>query len=208
MLIIITLGFTETFALRSVFKKGLKPMDKIIIIQPNKEDERAIKAKNTLIDIVTKVVPNIEIINEKVDTSDFFDSIKKITSVLNNNKERPIYANLSGGMRLLIVEVLMALTLYPEEAEVEIYSEDGSNTVTFKTDFIKPVQIDQIDRRILSNIENSKGSITSLSNLSNLPKSTVWRRLKKLEELNLVKNGNLTPKGYLIISSSKSGNGN
>ena len=204
MLIIITLGFTETFAIRSIFSRGIRPGDKIIIIQPNREDERAVKARNSLVDVIRKVSPEIVVLDEKINYADFFQSVKRIISILNSNKERPIYANLSGGMRLLIAEVLIALVLYNDSSEIEIFSEDGSNSVTFNSDIIKPLPLDDTDMKVLLNIAKSNATITGVASASGLSKSTVYRRFKKLEGLGLVKGGRLTEKGNLFVCSSES----
>ncbi|MEM4649771.1 MAG: CRISPR locus-related DNA-binding protein, partial [Candidatus Bathyarchaeia archaeon] len=61
MIIVITLGFDEKFALRAITRRGLKPEDEIIIVTSKPSDERTEKAFQNFTTILKKVFLNPKI---------------------------------------------------------------------------------------------------------------------------------------------------
>jgi CRISPR locus-related DNA-binding protein len=101
--------------------------------------------------------------------------------------ERPIILNLSGGMRLLVVEALCAALISRVPMTVEVESEDGKALVAFSTDDLSFPEIDEIDRRIMESLARGVRTLDPLSERLGISKPTVWRRLRRLERARMVK---------------------
>jgi len=227
MLYLITLGFDEKFAIRSMVSKGLKPGDEVVILMPEGSvgysQSKAERAFNNLKQFVETVQPKLKIIRVEVEVRDLTSSVAKIQSVIRSSSQREIYANLSGGMRILIIEVLLALVLLGIEAEIEIELEDMEATVKLYSSYFFKEELDWTDRIILSTLLNSEKSVheivseieRDLAESDSQPPSrvTVWRRILELEKKRLVDHRNigkmkyykLTNKGEFLVKLTRKG---
>jgi CRISPR-associated protein Csa3 len=199
MLYLVTLGFSETFALRGILSRGLREEDRVIIVMPSKEDPRAEKAKSSLLDVLTKAMPNLKYNELRLPHEDFYGSVKIVRDSVRSFAERPVYVNLSGGMRLVILETLLGLITANIDGEIEVYSEDYSTQVSFRIWDMTPVYLDREDRRVLEMVSDGITSPTEIAEKTGISKATAWRKLKRLEELGLVADGRITGKGRLYL---------
>jgi len=101
--------------------------------------------------------------------------------------ERPIVLNLSGGMRLLVVEALCAALISRVPMTIEVESEDGKALVAFSTDDLSFPEIDEVDRQIMESLARGVRTLGLLSEELGISKPTVWRRLRRLERAGMVK---------------------
>ncbi|MGC8615278.1 MAG: CRISPR-associated CARF protein Csa3 [Thermoprotei archaeon] len=188
MIIVISLGFNENTPLRYTIRKGLKETDTILIAYPrqSKEDERALRARQALIKIITSIYHEIKIIEFPVNVQDFYCAVMELGQKIAEIRERDIYVNLSGGMRALIAEILSALELFRINSEVTISLEDGTGEITFRsTDFL-PKTLDKVMLQIISEVHSGHGSIVNISNSLGVPKSTIWRKAVDLEKMGIL----------------------
>ncbi|QIW23753.1 CRISPR locus-related DNA-binding protein [Sulfolobus sp. S-194] len=197
MILVVTLGFDEKFQIRALMRR-FTDLEKVIIVG-SFDDERAKKALESFESVLKSAQVNYELV--EVDPHDFYDTIITITrKIINNNKGRRFVLNISGGMRILIIEVLFAFIFSGLEAEVEIESEDFNTVVSFRLSDMYPVHLTQDHLRILMSIKDGYTSVNSIHLRINLSLSTTWRRLKELREMGLIDDENkLTVKGELVI---------
>jgi len=182
MIFIASLGFDEKFILRSIMSKGLNPSDKIILFLSKPIDDRSLKAFRNIENLVKKAYPLLDIKRYEIEVSDFFNAVSKIYDILRNEIiGGDIIINLSGGQRILILEVLAALKLLSINAKIEIETEDSSYIVEFPLKIFGELKLDRDDVEILSTISDGK-TFSQIASEVKLSKTTVWRRLKHLEK--------------------------
>jgi len=181
--IVASLGFEERFLLRAVIRRGVKENDKIVVIMPEKGDPRGEKAFQTLKELLDKAFPQIELIKHEVNVQDFYGAISNLRNLLNKlNLENNIVLNLSGGQRLLILEILAAALSLGINAELEIETEDSSVYLTIPIKTMHQLKLDRIDQEILRKVaERGEIRLKDLEELK-IPKATLWRKLNRLTE--------------------------
>jgi CRISPR-associated protein Csa3 len=219
MLYIITLGFDEKFALRAIVSRGLRENDEILVLMPTASDKysqsKAEKAFDNLKQFIEKVQAT-KIKRVELDVKDLARAVSGIKKEIKESYQKEVYANLSGGMRILIIEVILALILLGIEAEIDIDLEDMGGTVTLYSSYFMKEYLDWIDHLILLSLlgdEKDIGQITEkikkdLADTDAIPPSrvTVWRRILLLEKKMLVKHSShgktrlysLTKKGQFL----------
>jgi CRISPR locus-related DNA-binding protein len=114
-------------------------------------------------------------------------SVLTLTRAFRSWAERPIILNLSGGMRLLVVEALCAALISRVPMTIEVESEDGKALVAFSTDDLSFPEIDEVDRQIIESLARGDKTLDSLSERLGISKPTAWRRLRRLERAGMVK---------------------
>ncbi|WP_449462196.1 CRISPR-associated CARF protein Csa3 [Tardisphaera miroshnichenkoae] len=210
MLVVISLGFNENSPLRYMIRKGLKETDTILIAYPrqSKEDERALRARQALIKIISSIYQQIKIVEFSVNVQDFYGAVMELGQKIAEMHEPDIYVNLSGGMRALIAEILSALELFRINSEVTISLEDGSGEITFRSSDLSPKTLDKVMLQIISEVHSGHGSVVSISNNLGVPKSTIWRKAVDLEKMGILlregKEYSLTDVGKLYAMLNKS----
>lgn len=186
MLALFTLGFDEKFAIRALLRRGLRSEDLVTVLIPEKRRDPRTDKAISLLDMFLKTAlgkANMHIL--EIPIEDFSLAISKIRSYIISRPERPIYANLSGSMRVLVIETLIAIISTGLDAEIEVEAEDGSLIVSFRTWEILPERLDNIDLEILKR-SLEVISLPELSKQMNMPKSTVWRRVVSLSKKGLI----------------------
>jgi CRISPR-associated protein Csa3 len=212
LVLLFTMGFDERFVLRSILRNGLQSGETILLILPvNGEEARAEKAINTLKTFVkqTQHDAKIELIRVKLD--DVYSAVSDIGSILRSTRER-IIANLSGGMRLLILVTLAAILSSGVNAKIEVDMESGKGPIILPLELYKPLNLEPVDIVIMRklSIMGKRVNLEELAESLEMNKSSVWRRMRNLEEKRLVASSkvgrkmeyNLTESGIAILKIS------
>jgi len=194
MILIVTLGFDEKFALRSILRRGVKEGDELIAFLPYGGDMRGEKAFLSLKQTLLKMLPELKIKKVEINIKDPYEAISRIRKIFRelSLKGEVIIINISGGQRLLIIETLAAaLSLNLKKAELEIETEDSSFYFNSTLDIMLPMELDTLDLEILKKVaEKGSTKLAKLAEISEIPKTTLWRKLNRLTELKLLeKNG-------------------
>jgi CRISPR-associated protein Csa3 len=183
---IFTLGFDEAFAIRALLRRGINDGDKIIIVIPDKEDSRTNSAIQTIKEVINKTNKRVKIEEIRLQVENFNTSTETIRKILTSHEGEQIYANLSGGMRALVLETLVGIIKSNVKCEIEVDLEDRTNFIKFTTTDIRTPEIEPEEYNILSSFDTII-TLSELSKVLNKPKSTLWRKIKKLEEKGLIK---------------------
>jgi CRISPR-associated protein Csa3 len=189
MILVMTLGFDEKFALRAIFRRGLRVDDKVIFVVPEDEDPRAEKAFSTLRQVVFKSIPEVSVERFKIPVREFPKAVSLIRKLALNllRSGEKVVLNLSGGQRIVILEVLAGfLSCGAIDVEVEVESEDSSTLAVFPLMMMANIELDHEDIRILGVLAQSPRKFSEVYLTVGLSKSSAWRRLKKLIDLRLV----------------------
>lgn len=187
MKLILTLGFDEKFALRSIIRNGLQDRDEIYAVLPEGGDARAEKAFSNLKEFVDKAFNNIKIERIYVPVENFAQTVNRMRLFLRGIGVGDKILNLSGGQRVLIVALLIAASGLDLDLDVEIETEDSKLVHRFPLSIMKAQNLDQIDLKILEYLSKKSLTIGELSEVMGISKATVWRRLEKLTSLDFVK---------------------
>ncbi|MEM2293806.1 MAG: CRISPR-associated CARF protein Csa3 [Nitrososphaerota archaeon] len=192
---IATIGWTEWPIASAVIKHGLSSGDRVILLCPEKRDERAREALSDVKGFVSKFTQGVEVVDIPVPVHNPVEAVVMLAKMMKNEAEkgRRLIVNLSGGMRILVIEVLLALTLLRvDDLELEIRTED-------KVDLSIPRlwrcyhDLTREESMVLEAL--ARGERVSLSEVSKRIKAsiaTTHRILKRME-------------GDGLISSKKSG---
>jgi CRISPR locus-related DNA-binding protein len=174
----------EKFAVKALLRHHSERTKVVVIVPEGIQDERGLSVLN---DFVKRYVNEEGVELMKVPIGDFHGSVLTLARAFRSWAERPIILNLSGGMRLLVVEALCAALISRVPMTIEVESEDGKALAAFSTDDLSMPEIDELDRRIMESLARGVRTLDPLSERLGISKPTVWRRLRRLERAGMVK---------------------
>ena len=140
---------------------------------------------------------------------DFFGALQQIINILNDKREFDFIINLGGGLRILDFEILSAFTILRRNAKIEVEPETFvGGPVEFEVRDLIPPPLDDVSIEILKGVRENTFKLEEITDAIGISRTTVWRKLKKLEEDSFVSRiGNsmysITPKGNLILSANE-----
>jgi CRISPR locus-related DNA-binding protein len=184
VIVAVTFDSDEKFAVKALLRHYSERRRVVAIVPEGYQDDRALSVLN---DFVKRYVNEEGVELMKVPIGDFYGSVLTLTRAFRSWAERPIVLNLSGGMRLLVVEALCAALISRVPMTVEVESEDGKALATFSTDDLSFPEIDEVDRQIIESLARGVRTLDSLSERLGISKPTAWRRLRRLERAGMVR---------------------
>ncbi|MEM2930783.1 MAG: CRISPR-associated CARF protein Csa3 [Thermoproteota archaeon] len=207
---IATIGWTEWPIASAIIKHGLSKGDKIILLSPEKRDDRSRATINEVKHFVAKFVSSAEVSEVSIPIHSPSEAIPLIAKLVSEEgRGRDLIVNLSGGMRILVLETLLALTLiHVENLVLELQTED-------KVDVQLPILWRPVEnlsspaRKTLKILgEREPVSLSDLASGLRVSVATAHRLLKSLEENSIVSSKKvgkerimeLTPKGRILLS--------
>ena len=124
MIVAVTFGpdADEKFAVKALLRHHSERAKVVVIVPEGIQDERGLSVLN---DFVKRYVNEEGVELMKVPIGDFHGSVLTLARTFRSWAERPIVLNLSGGMRLLVVEALCAALISRVPMTIEVESEDG-----------------------------------------------------------------------------------
>lgn len=222
MLYIITLGFDEKFAVRAIVSKGLTRDDSVLVITPessvNYSQDKADTALRNLKKFIQTVQPGVSLNEIKIDIKNVSKAVSKIMDAIKSSNQKNIYANLSGGMKLVTIETLISLIQLGVDCEIDVEAEDLSGPVKLYTSYFDRSSLEWEDKLILASLLGSEKTLLEITETIRhdlegtvyQPPSrvTIWRRLESLERRGFVnyrthkrvKYFSLTPKGEFFAN--------
>jgi len=207
MIIVFTFGFDEKFAIRSLLRRSVGGNDEVVVLIPsNRPDERSEKALAALDDFVSRYVNGKGVKKYEIEIDNLYVAVPRIAGLFRSWAKRPIILNLSGGMRLLIIETLIAAIYCGIPIRVELETEDGKTFAEFETHHLHPVQLDWLDVEIMKILEGNRMSLRVIAEALRVSRPTAWRHIKKLSESGFVKLEGVTDRkrmgGRFLVSST------
>ncbi|MDW7978136.1 MAG: CRISPR-associated CARF protein Csa3 [Candidatus Caldarchaeum sp.] len=188
--IFVTIGFTEWPVVSSLIKNGLAANDRVVTIVPMKSDPRSQTTLQEIRVFLSKFAPDVVLETLAVEVRSFEEAVSAILARMVKEKQerRKVVVNLSGGMRVLILETYVAMVLSGStDAVAEIMTEDKHElvlpnllTVDFHA-FLK-----EIDFKILHVLRNGQ-SILDVAKAVRKPVSTTYRRVVGLEKIGVLR---------------------
>jgi len=194
MYLIAVLGFDERHVIRSLLRLGFKNVDVIYLVVPSgritRQTEEAIKR----ITEVAKLANVSDVKVFEVDPLGFGSAVAKLRKLIMDlcSGGKDLVISLGGGMRVLIVETLIASLLVPKELSshilivVDLESGEGYIEVNISNILaISELKLDEL--QVLKYLlTKAPAGPTEISKTLGIPKTTVWKILKKLHAKELV----------------------
>jgi CRISPR-associated protein Csa3 len=211
-LLVTTLGFEEKFQVRAFIRHGRAEISEVLIVVPPGNDERKVRAMENLTSLLREAEITFSIL--EVDPSNFARAVATICRAVKGLKEREFVVNLSGGMRALGIETLMAFMVLGIDFKLEIELENLSGVITFDIRDLELRVQDQISMKILRVVKEEGSTLYAISKETGIPRSTVWRKARELQRLGFLRRAQsgrwakyfLTDKGLIASSASSEGN--
>jgi len=186
MFVLATLGFDEKFIIRDLFARGIEENTKLVLLSSGK-DNRTLVAYENIRKLAEIAGFKVEMIT--LDLKDHVNSISKIKEIIRENiGQEKIVFNLSGGQRLLIFYVILAIISLEVYGELVIHSEAGDFTLNLPTNVLFRHPLDEEEYAILKFLKkNGRANLNTISDELGIPKVTAWRKINKLLKLELIK---------------------
>lgn len=200
-LVLVTVGFDVNLVLRSLLKIGLGEGDCVLLVYSRSggeyEQRRVEETVKTLKTILAGV--RVEHYDAIVTGMDFVSDVAVVLKALKEHGKKVIVASLVGGMRIVIVEALVALALYERfidtdaEVSVHVMREDGVyDTVVPLSALNLPdlgprelAVLEEIGRRFESRPRNEIANV--LSREMSITESMAYKALESLEEKGFIR---------------------
>ncbi|MEM4889848.1 MAG: CRISPR-associated CARF protein Csa3 [Thermosphaera sp.] len=199
--LIATLGFDERHVIKSLIEIGMSDVHKLVLLVPNWNlDERTERAIKIIREIAkyAGLSSDETIVIKKINVLDFWSGIRDVLKTLIDLYLEDVdefIVSLSGGLRILVIETLLATLLIDKKIAdritIRISIENSKQSVSIKVNTIPIcIEIDETDRKVLEAIRKGYNNLNQVALETNLPKSTVWKILQRLSSRNVVrKNG-------------------
>jgi len=186
--LILTLGFDERFCFRAILRHGIKEGDEVVLITAGLVDR--VKKAYEWIKTVVERSYDVKVRLIEVDVKNLMKAILDVVKILDEYKDWNVIVNLSGGMRILTIIMLFALTIKPmRHIKVEIELEDLSALIEIPTqlfavgDVKSKLTNEKIEiLKLISRFEEVKEIVKVLGKDA----STVRRHIASLVEMGLV----------------------
>jgi CRISPR-associated protein Csa3 len=187
--LIATLGFDEKFCYRAILRHGIKEGDEIVLITAElvEKVEKAFEWIKKLVQ--TSFSDKVAVRLIQVDIKSPEKSIKAVSELIGSAQGKLI-VNLSGGMRALVIIVLIACIMKAKrDMVIEIETEDFSSLLLIPSELLKLIKDPPggIYLEILKLVKNGVRKAESISKELKRDVSTVRRHLAELENLGLIK---------------------
>lgn len=211
-----TLGYTEWPVVSSLLKHGLEHGDKVATVIPSRSDPRSQATLSEIRSFLSKFVVDVELESVPVDVHDFEKSVITLVGYLRKEtaRGRRLVVNLSGGMKILVLEVFTALFLsHVENVQAEIITEDKvevSLPALWRTGSVGMLR--DTDLRILELCMRSQNVVSIAKGLKK-PVSTTYRWVRRLERAGFVQTikrdrgrfVHITGLGRIVFEASRAG---
>ncbi|MEM0456793.1 MAG: CRISPR-associated CARF protein Csa3 [Nitrososphaerota archaeon] len=194
-LFICTIGWTEVPIVRLVVRHGLEVGDFVLLVKPTGSDEKAEAALSSIKDFLGKLWGEVSSKNFSVleiDPLDPITSIKRVKNLIKHIEAKKLIAILSGGMRSILLIVLMAIlylnySLKDVELTIEVDIEGRNEYLRLDSRLIDIVKWrpTEAQLKMLELIRNKPLTMRELAESLDVNVSTVYRWFKEFEKMGL-----------------------
>ncbi|MEM2910777.1 MAG: CRISPR-associated CARF protein Csa3 [Nitrososphaerota archaeon] len=194
-LFICTIGWTEVPIVRLVVRHGLEVGDFVLLVKPTGSDEKAEATLNAIKDFLGKLWGEVSSKNFgvlEIDPLNPLASIKKVKSIIRRLEAKRLIAILSGGMRSVLLIVLMAILhlnylLKDVELTIEVDIEGRNEYLRIDSRLIEIIRWKPTEAqlRMLELIRNKPLTMRELAESLGVNVSTVYRWFKEFEKIGL-----------------------
>jgi CRISPR locus-related DNA-binding protein len=197
--IYINFGFDISGVVSSISSLGIDSNDEVIIIVPMTKNERSEHARAQLKDFFNTLIQkgiDFKYRYLEVNETDITNTIKNIINDT-KNWNNDIYFEATGGVRSIIVAMVIAATILGNKVKslYTIAETKGKRVKAYIPPLFPPI-IDHKDQKILKHIGNKTVLLEDITKELKIPKSTLSRRLRKLQKMGIVERIGLKPASF------------
>lgn len=183
----VTLGFNEAFLLRLLAETNAVQEDRLVIVVPRPMAEGTRSAlENMRAQALRLRYPPPEV--REIGLSSFDSALLEVVSVLNPLPE-PVITDLSMGMRMVDVLILLSLLITGKQFRAYLREEGTGRAMSFSDADLRALLTDytQEDVKLLSALSGSPMRVEELAKTLGKSEKTVINRTADLKRLGLVK---------------------
>lgn len=183
-----TIGFDEKFCYRAILRHGIKEGDVVVLITGRIVDrvQKACEWVQQLLRTSYGEKTKVEIV--ELDVNNVVGSIKTVSSKIEELEGYDVIVNLSGGMRALIIIVLLACIKSSKPVKVEIETEDFESLIEIPEKLLSLVKtpIGEDKMEVLRAIASGCREAGKIAGKLGKDASTIRRHIAALEKMGLV----------------------
>ncbi len=180
VILVSTLGFDEKFIIRFLMRYAGN-FKELYVITAEPMDDRVLKAYSSVKEFVDRYLGGISLNLIKVNPQDYLNSVNRIKEIFRGKGSESFVINASGGMRALIIELILAAVLSRVNGYLEIELENflGVVRIPLNTFYLAPLSSEEylIIREIA---RRGEASVKELIRELGIPRSSLYKYLKDL----------------------------
>lgn len=204
-LIVFTLGFDTRFQMKTLTRIRVGEDDKVLIVRVDEVHEQVDAAERDLVRFVKDIL-GVEVHVLRVNVYEPHEAIPAIASrLVEFSPVSKIIADLSGGMRVLVLETLAALlsTFPPSIIDIIVWTENLREMVALNPRSFNIPRLDELSLHILEELDDGvPRSLKELVTLLGKPKTTIYHKLRGLVSEGLVEEMRRPGTVLYVITSS------
>jgi len=198
-LIMCTVGFDEKLVLRSLLRIGFGIGDRIVLVYSKSGSEYDVRRVENAVNAIKNLLSSTGVAFHDVVVSgmDFVSDVVAIVKALMDyaTNAAEIVAAVAGGMRLTVVETIVALQLYKillkgnADAKIYVAREDGLYDVFVPISILNPPSLQQKDLEVLKAVGDGmklSDAVEAISTRLEVTKYASYRLIRRLKKLGLV----------------------
>lgn len=204
------LGFDSRRVVRPVLSEGLDAGDQVLLLQPATGSERGDDAFDEVKDVLTQVVPDLDLDTEMLPYSDFVETTLYCTDLIQASKGETIVI-LGGGARELLFPLTVATFTSTDDVDTILQVGDIDSSVRRIPQLNLRGNVSDAEAGLLADLDTLQTplSISEIASELEKSKSTIARHVGSLESegfVKTVKQGrskkvSLTDSGRIFLST-------
>ncbi|MEM4971936.1 MAG: CRISPR-associated CARF protein Csa3 [Sulfolobales archaeon] len=201
-ILVSTIGFDEKFVIRALIKH-LSNIDSFIGILSTPVEQRARQAADNIEKFIEKYMDSgkrIPYSFEEIDVSDPYTAIAKIRRIF--SPENEYIVNLSGGMRALIITVLIAFVISRARGIIEIELENFLGTISIDPRVLIAGPLSSDEEKIVNTIKRlGKATYREIIKETGIPRATVFKHLSILRSKGVIQQQREGKNTYYLLTN-------
>lgn len=182
------LGFDSRRVVRPVLSEGLEVSDRVVLLQPANDSDQSENAYNEVEDVLTQVVPDLELESEHLPYVDFVETVLLCADLIQEAEGETIVV-LGGGAREILFPLTVATFSNENHIDMILQVGDIDSSVRKLPHLNLRGNISEAETRLLSDLNDLETplSISDIATETDKSKSTIARHVNNLDSGNFVK---------------------
>ena len=209
------LGFDSRRVVRPVLSEGLDESDRVVLLQPANSSDQSEDAFEEVTDVLTQVVPDLELESEQLPYSDFVETTL-LCSALIQAAESETIVILGGGAREILLPLTVATFSNENHIDTVLQIGDIDSSVRRVPQLNLRGNVSNAEAKLLADLTalDTPLSISEIATELEKSKSTVARHVDSLESEGFVESAKegrtktveQTDSGRIFLNSRESNN--
>lgn len=176
------LGFDSRRVVRPVLSEGLNESDRVLLLQPATGSDRGEDALKEVKEVLTQVMPDIDLKTERLPYSDFVETVLSCVDLLQEAQGETIVI-LGGGARELLLPLTVATFTSNDHVDTVLQVGDIDNNMRRIPRLNLRGSVSDAETTLLANLNDlhTPLSISQIASELDKSKSTIARHINSLE---------------------------